>query len=84
MAILERPGKLYPCTITEHTDDNHYFFISFRDVPEALSQAYSLAEALEMAEDALKCALEMYKDDGDPYPEPSAFRHGDVLIKWYS
>lgn len=81
--------KLYPAQFKELFSNDNYdgiefsngFFVSFRDVPEALTQGSDFAEALDMAEDALKTAMEFYSEDGKPYPVPSEPQHGDVMIE---
>ena len=47
------------------------FFISFPDVPEALTGAETEADAPRMARDALLAALGFYTDAGRPVPVPS-------------
>lgn len=64
----------------------HSYFIStgfvvlFRDVPEAITQGSSFEEAVEMAEDALRTAMEFYEEDGKEYPTPTPYKQGDVMI----
>ena len=45
----------YPCTLVP--EDGGGFFVSFPDVPEALTGGADRLEALQMAEDALAVAL---------------------------
>ena len=45
--------------------------VSFPDVPEAITQGETEAEAAAMAEDALVTALSFYADDAEPLPPPS-------------
>ena len=54
--------------------------VSFRDVPEAITQGDTFEDALDMAEDALRTAMEFYDEDGKTYPTPSEPQHGDVMI----
>ena len=54
--------------------------VTFRDVPEAITQGDTFEDAVCMAEDALKTAMEFYSEDGKPYPVPSEPQMGDVLI----
>lgn len=54
--------------------------VTFRDVPEALTQGDTFEDALDMAEDALRTAMEFYDEDGKTYPTPSEPQHGDVMI----
>ena len=54
--------------------------VTFRDVPEAITQGDTFEDALDMAEDALRTAMEFYDEDGKTYPSPSEPQHGDVMI----
>ncbi len=54
--------------------------VSFRDIPEALTQGDDEKEALEMAEDALINALDFYFDDQRPVPLPSKAKRGERLV----
>jgi antitoxin HicB len=75
---------LYPAQFEEvYLDEDGMaegFVITFRDVPEAISQGYSYSEALEMAQDALRTAMQFYEESGKPLPTPGLPQHGDVLI----
>ncbi|HEY1259085.1 MAG TPA: type II toxin-antitoxin system HicB family antitoxin [Stellaceae bacterium] len=51
------------------------FTVTFPDVPEAITQGETQAEATAMAEDALVTALSFYTDRAEPLPRPSA-AHG--------
>lgn len=76
--------KLYPAQFEELFTAEHFsdgFFVSFRDVPEAITQGDTFLEAVEMAEDALKTAMEFYDEDGKPRPKPSEPQQGDVMIE---
>lgn len=54
--------------------------VSFRDIPEALTQGDNLEEAREMARDALITAMDFYFEDGRSVPEPSARQEGEELV----
>ena len=56
------------------------FFISFPDVPEALSGAADEQAIESMAQDALLAALSFYTDSGDMAPAPSAAHGRRVVI----
>lgn len=56
------------------------FLVTFRDVPEALTQGASVTEALEEAKDALHTALEFYWEDRRRMPVPSAAEVGEHLV----
>ena len=47
------------------------YAVAFPDVPEAISEGKDLAEAMEMASDALKTSLEEYAKARKDLPEPS-------------
>ena len=69
---------LYPAKFD--LDDGCYV-VTFRDIPEALSQGYSLDEAKEMALDALITAMDFYFDDQKTVPAPSEPQDGEYLIE---
>ncbi len=54
------------------------FFISFPDIPEALTGAATATEVEGVARDALVTALSFYTDAGRPTPAPS---HGHKLVE---
>jgi Uncharacterized conserved protein len=56
------------------------FTVTFRDVPEAITQGDSREEALSEAVDALVTAMEFYFDDGRPVPSPSKARKGEEEV----
>ena len=71
----------YPARL--ETDDDGRFVVSFRDVPQALSDGTDRVEALAEAPEALVAALAGYVDDARnprPLPEPSRLRKGEVMI----
>jgi antitoxin HicB len=47
------------------------FVVTFRDIPEAITQGDNELEALTMAQDALVTAFEFYFDDKRAIPKPS-------------
>lgn len=57
-----------------------YYLITFRDIPEAISQAETLEDALLMATDCLDTALEFYVEDKRQVPVASYFQAGEVAI----
>ena len=69
----------YPATF-QLNPKNHSYTIAFKDIPEALTQGYSLEEAKEMAQDALITAMDFYFDDNRPVPLPSLPNDNDHLI----
>lgn len=56
------------------------FAVTFRDVPEVITQGKNFLDAINMAQDALRTAMQFYKEGGKPLPAPSLPQHGDVLI----
>jgi antitoxin HicB len=57
------------------------FVVTFRDIPEAITQGDSEAEAMEMAEDVLVSAMDFYFEDRRPVPLPSAAVDGEHLVE---
>jgi antitoxin HicB len=68
----------YPATFTPAEEGG--FVVTFRDIPEAITQGDDEAEALEMAADSLRCAMEFYFEDRRPVPPASAAQEGECLI----
>lgn len=56
------------------------FVVTFRDIPEAITQGNTLEEAQTMAADALVTALDFYFEDGRSVPSPSAAKRGERLV----
>jgi antitoxin HicB len=69
--------KLYPALFAP--SDGGYV-VTFRDVPEAITQGETLDEARIMAADALRVALEFYSEDGRPMLTPSPVQPGEELV----
>ncbi len=67
----------YPATFTPDTGG---FVVTFRDIPEAITQGDDEAEALFMAKDVLLAAMEVYFDDKRQVPPPSEARRGERLV----
>lgn len=70
----------YPVTL-EPVEEGGYF-VSFPDIPEALTQGDTREEALEMALDALITAFEFYFEDNEkiPLPGPVGLDYVDVPL----
>lgn len=68
----------YPVNIEISGDS---LFVSFPDIPEALTQGETLEESLEMAKDALETALEFYFDDERKVPFPSTLKEGQYFVE---
>jgi antitoxin HicB len=56
------------------------YIVTFRDIPEANTQADTEAEALAMAADALLTSIDFYFEDNRPVPAPSKARPGEHLV----
>ena len=67
----------YPATIDPDGDG---FMVSFPDIPEALTGAATREEAISMAADALRVAMQFYAADGRAVPDPSEPLAGQVMI----
>lgn len=57
------------------------YVVTFRDIPEAITQGDSEAEAAAMAADALLSAMEFYFEDRRAVPAPSAREPGERLVE---
>lgn len=68
----------YPAQLTAAEEGG--FVVTFRDIPEAITQGETEAEALEMAEDVLYSSMEFYFEDKRPVPMPSALKPGERLV----
>lgn len=68
----------YPITV-EKTGTG--FFVSFQDIPEALTEGQTMDEALEMAKNALETALEFYFEDERAVPMPSVPVEGQNVVE---
>jgi len=68
----------YPAIFTPA--DEGGFVVTFRDIPEAITQGDDEAEALAMAADALLTSMDFYFEDRRPVPAPSALEDGERLI----
>jgi len=56
------------------------FVVTFRDIPEAVTQGDTLEEARAAAADALLTALDFYFEDGRPVPAPSTAQAGEEQV----
>jgi antitoxin HicB len=57
------------------------FVVTFRDIPEAITQGESVEGAMMHARYALETALDFYFDDRHEVPAPSKARRGERLIE---
>ncbi len=72
--MLRYPAKLKPAR-------EGGFVVTFRDIPEAITQGESIEDAMIQARDALQTALDFYFDDRREVPAPSKARRGERLIE---
>jgi antitoxin HicB len=70
--------RAYPAALIPDPDGG--FTVTFRDVPEAITEGDSREEALLRAEDALESALAMYVAAKEPLPVPSNVQPGEVVV----
>ncbi len=68
----------YPVNLRK---DGKFVLVTFPDIPEAITQGISRAEALEMANEALAVSMEFYFEDHRPVPMPSAPRRGQPVVE---
>lgn len=69
----------YPAKFHKETDG--VCVITFRDIPEAITQGDDEKDAMEMAGDALISAFDFYFEDKRIIPAPSKLRHDEHLIE---
>ena len=69
----------YPVTLTHDAADGG-FVVTFADIPEAISQGETVAEAMKAAHAALETALDFYFDDKRAVPAPSKAAAGQAVI----
>ena len=70
--------RAYPAALTPDPDGG--FTVTFRDVPEAITEGDTKEEALLRAEDALESALAMYINVGEPLPESTKVEPDEELV----
>jgi antitoxin HicB len=70
----------FPVTLTEDKTDGGYV-VTFRDIPEAITQGETMEEALTMAHEALETAMEFYFEDKRAVPTPSKPKRGQHVIE---
>ena len=69
----------YPATFTPAPEGG--FVVTFRDIPEAITQGDDKTEATIMAEDVLLSSMDFYFEDQRPVPMPSEPLDGEVMIE---
>jgi antitoxin HicB len=70
--------RAYPALLAPDPDGG--FTVTFRDVPEAITEGDTREEALLHAEDALESALAMYVAGNEPLPPPSEPKLGEAMV----
>lgn len=70
MLIIAYHRRFYNEKNKIHKEEKGYW-VSFPDIPEALTQGDSLQEAYEMAVDCLGLALSIREDENQPFPVTS-------------
>lgn len=70
----------FPVTLKEDKTDGGYV-VTFRDIPEAITQGESMEEALAMAAEALETAMEFYFEDKRAVPTPSKPKRGQHVVE---
>jgi antitoxin HicB len=73
--MLQYAAKLTPCEPEEGG-----YTVTFRDVPEAITDGETLEDALKYAAQALELALEHYLDERRMSPTPTPAQKGEYLI----
>ena len=71
---------MYPVTLTPDKTDGG-FVVTFSDIPEAITQGDTEAEALAAAKDALETALGFYFENKRAVPAPSKPKRGQKLVE---
>ena len=70
----------YPVTLTPDKKDGG-FVVTFKDIPEAITQGDTVAQALAAAREALESALDFYFEDKRAVPAPSKPKRGQRVIE---
>ncbi|AIY39348.1 hypothetical protein LT85_0188 [Collimonas arenae] len=68
----------YPAVFSADQDGG--FVVTFRDIPEAITQGDDETEAMAMARDVLLEAMRVYFDEKRTVPSPSKARPGERLV----
>lgn len=68
----------YPAKFTPAPEGG--FVVTFRDIPEAITQGNTEQEAMEMAEDVLLSSMNVYIQGKRQMPPPSKVRRGEKFV----
>jgi len=71
---MQYPARFKP----DH--ENGGFVVTFRDIPEAITQGEHSADAMEMAEDVLISSIELYLENKRKVPMPSISKRGERMV----
>ena len=71
--MLEYPAHL-------KADRKGGYVVTFRDIPEAITQGEDVEDSLKHAQEALETALQFYFDDRRAVPMPSAAKRGERFM----
>lgn len=69
----------YPATLTPNGEGG--YIVTFRDVPEAITEIWDKNELKETATDCLVTAVDFYIEDHRLFPAPSKTKNDDVIIQ---
>lgn len=69
----------YPATLTPNGEGG--YIVTFRDVPEAITEIWDKSELKETATDCLVTAVDFYIEDHRLFPAPSKTKKDDVIIQ---
>jgi antitoxin HicB len=72
-------GFQYPARLRKDPDGTS-IVVTFRDLPEALTEGDDHLDAIVQAKDCLSVAISMYIESGEPLPPPTAERRGEIMI----
>lgn len=76
---LATSSFVYPALIDSNGEGG--FIVSFRDIPEAITEAPIRDGVFDMAADALLTALKFYVESERAVPSPSVAKAGEVLVE---
>ncbi len=69
----------YPVSLINNEEGG--YVLTFRDVPEVISEIWSMDELQKTGADALISGADMYYETKTVFPEPSEPKENEVLIK---
>ena len=69
----------YPAVLTPNGEGG--YIVTFRDVPEAITEIWDKNELKETATDCLVTAVDFYIEDHRLFPAPSKTKKDDVIIQ---